>query len=196
MPVAASIVQNLAVAFTAAALIAIPTVAWLLDRRSARSDVAVEIEWRFTFDEGPDPVFIVAVTGRNPGRGTAEIVSWAVVLPDGATVASPLLLDPRSTDVPVVVPPGTERTWYAPVAPLEALLGLAGYPRDVPLRGIVSLPGGAEVTSRTSVALSDLRVMRRPRRVPRVPARTIAAGARRRSSSTVASSRSRLPQRV
>ena len=183
MLVAVSVVENVAVAVTAAVLIIVPTAAWLLDRRSSGEGLGVEVGWRFTFDRGPDPIYIVAITLRTLTRRPVEVASWAVVLPDGRTVAAPLLLDARTSGVPTVVAPRTEETWYAPADALEAILGLAGYPRDTAIRGCVSLADGAEIRSGTSITLLDLRTTRRHGHLPHIPARIVAVRARRRPRS-------------
>jgi hypothetical protein len=180
MLVAVSVVENVAVAVTAAVLIIVPTVAWLLDRRSSGEGLAVEVGWRFTFDRGPDPIYIVAITLRNLKRRPVEVAAWALVLPDGRTVASPLLVDAKTSGVPAVVAPGTEETWYAPADALEAILGLAGYPRDVAIKGCVSLADGGEVWSGTSITLLELRSPRRHGHLPPIPARIVTVRPRRR----------------
>jgi hypothetical protein len=177
MLVALSVVENLAVAGTAAAIVLIPTIAWLLDRRTPEPKISVEIGSRFTFADDPDPVYLLALTARNHARRTATVVSWLVVLPDGRTVASPLLLGlARNPGLPATLAPRTEQTWYAPVAPIEQLLRSAGYPPGTPLRGVICLPDGVEIASSEPVSLDSLGVAASPRRIPRLPARVARAG--------------------
>ena len=177
MMLAFSVVENLAVAATAAAIVVIPTVAWLLDRRTPDPDVSVEIGSRFTFAEDPDPVYLLALTATNHARRTATVTSWVIVLPDGRTVASPLLLGlARNPGLPATLPPRSEKTWYAPAAPIEQLLRSAGYAPGTPLRGVICLPDGVEVASSEPVSLATLGVTATPRRVPRLPARVAHAG--------------------
>jgi hypothetical protein len=136
--------------FVAALSLGWQIVEWLLSGSRVKAAIGVAV----SVGGSAHGARMLSIAARNRGRARASVTSWAIMLPNKATIVPTVHQGLwQGPDVPIGLDVGDGVTWYAFLDPVVQARRDAGYTTDTEVRATVILGTGKRVTSRKGVRI-------------------------------------------